>query len=235
MPTEPHSFRVFCWGALGCPCQPGKSGVLGRPAGLGTAPSQRPRAGMLHRACQFCHFLSGVRLRGDSGNPQPVTKSQSKGTPARKVSILSPCTSGMVRSPGPTPAPWPLILAAQPPSSRHTTLRLLLNPHWPSVRLLERCLIDASTPDTSHARAFFETEPEVAAPLADLHQGYRNLADIDSARPRPHPRAGRGNRDIRQREGTGGSGWQCNLPSAKRLCPQTAVVMGAACPCRALP
>lgn len=44
------------------------------------------------------------------------------------------------------------------------------------------------------------------------------------------PRAGRGNRDIRQREGTGGSGWQRNLPSAKRLCPQTAMAMGAACP-----
>lgn len=81
--------------------------------------------------------------------------------------------------------------------------------------------------------ASFETEPEVAAPLADLHLGYRNLADIDSARPQPHPRAGRGNRDIRQREGTGGSGWQRNLPSAKRLCPQTAMAMGAACPCQA--
>lgn len=81
--------------------------------------------------------------------------------------------------------------------------------------------------------ASFETEPEVAAPLADLHLGYRNLADIDSARPQPHPRAGRGNRDIRQREGTGGSGWQRNLPSDKRLCPQTAMVMAAAYPCQA--
>lgn len=35
--------------------------------------------------------------------------------------------------------------------------------------------------------ASFETEPEVAAPLADLHLGSRNLADIDSARPQPHP------------------------------------------------
>lgn len=76
--------------------------------------------------------------------------------------------------------------------------------------------------------ASFEIEPEVAAPLADRHLSYRNLADIDSARPQPHPRAGRGNRDIRQREGAGGSGWQRNLPSAKRLCPQTAMVMGAA-------
>lgn len=143
---------VFCWGVLCCPCQPGKSRGLGGPAGLGTGPSQRPRAGKLLWACQFCHFLNGVRLRGDSGSPQPVTQSQSKGTSARKVSIPSPCISGTVRSPGPTLAPWPLILAEQPSSSLPATLRLLLKPYWPSGRLLERCLIDASTPDTSHAR-----------------------------------------------------------------------------------
>lgn len=80
--------------------------------------------------------------------------------------------------------------------------------------------------------ASFETIPEVTAPLADLHLEYRNLAEIDSAQPQPHPRAGRSKCDIRQREGTGGSGCQCNLPSAKRLCPQTVMTMHAACPCR---
>lgn len=80
--------------------------------------------------------------------------------------------------------------------------------------------------------ASFETEPEVTAPLADPRLRYRNLAQTDSAQPQPH-RAGRGNCDIRQREGTGGSGWQRNLPSAKRFCPQTAMVMGTACSCRA--
>lgn len=229
---------VFCWGGLCYPCQPGSSGGLRGPAGLGTAPSQRPQAVVLLWACQLCHFLSGIRLGGDSGSPEPVTRPQPKEASARKISVLSAYPSGTDKNTrrGPRPALWPRkqTLAGWLTSSFTTTLRLLFKPYCPL--LPGGCWGGASWmpthPTPPRPLASFESEPEVTAPLADPRLRYRNLAQTDSAQPQSH-RAGRGNCDIRQREGTGGSGWQRNLPSAKRFCPQTAMVMGTACSCRA--
>lgn len=188
-------------------------------------------------ACQLCHFLSGIKLGGDSGSPQPVTRPQPKGASARKISALSACPSGTVKSMrrGPRPMLWPRkqTLAGWLTSSFITTLRLLSKSYCPPPGGWSGASWMPPHPTPPRPLASFETEPEVTAPLADLRLRYRNLAQIDSAQPQPHPRVGRGNCDIRQREGTGGSGWQRNLPSAERFCPQTATVMGAACSCRA--
>lgn len=141
--------EVFCWGGLCYPCQPGSSGGLRGPAGLGTAPSQRPQAVVLLWACQLCHFLSGIRLGGDSGSPQPVTRPQPKEASARKISVLSACPSGTDKNTrrGPRPALWP---------RKQTLVGWLtsssLSPTAPSPRrLLGRSLVDAATPDTSQA------------------------------------------------------------------------------------
>lgn len=88
-------------------------------------------------------LLEWDKVRGDSGNAQPVTRPQPKEASARKISALSACPSGTVKSTrrGPRPMRWPRkqTLAGRLTSSFITTLRLLSKPYCSPRRLLERC------------------------------------------------------------------------------------------------